>query len=207
MLFRPEKSSSKKKSRKSTFCKGVSPWFLSKNFWQKPWTNPFAKCRFSRLFRTLLFRSKKHSFLSRISKTVCFFFFFAKKKTYKKKVDFFYKNHGLTPLQNVDFLDFVRTSLLRSEKHSFLSTISKTAFFVAFFSQKKHIRKRSICLQKPWTDLFAKRRLFFTLLELHFSGPKSILYFPEYQKLSVFGFFRWKRTYKKKVFFLTKTMD
>ena len=30
MLFRPEKSSSKK-SRKSTFCKGVCPWFLSKN--------------------------------------------------------------------------------------------------------------------------------------------------------------------------------
>ena len=30
MLFRPEKLSSSK-SKQSVFCKGVSPWFLSKN--------------------------------------------------------------------------------------------------------------------------------------------------------------------------------
>ena len=49
---------------------------------------------------------------------------FCSKATYKKKVDFLTKNHGLTPLQNVDF--------------------------------------------------------FFTLLELHFSGLKSILFYPKY---------------------------
>ena len=53
-------------------------------------------------FRTLLFRSKKHSFLSRISKNVSSWFFWLKKKEWKKG-RFLEKNHGLTPLQNVDF--------------------------------------------------------------------------------------------------------
>ena len=141
----------------------------------------FLELHFSGLKSILFYQEYKKPF-------VCSFFC-SKKKTYQKKVDFFYKNHGITPLQNVDFIDFVRTSLLRSEKHSFLSRISKTVFLWLFFLKKKHLRKRSICLQKPWTDLFPKRRLFFTLLEHHFSGLKSILYFPEYQKLSLSGFF------------------
>ena len=53
-------------------------------------------------FRTLLFRSKKHSFLSRISKNVSSWLFWLKKKEWKKG-RFFEKNHGLTPLQNVHF--------------------------------------------------------------------------------------------------------
>ena len=70
--------------------------------------------------RTFLFWSKKHSFLSRISKTLSFWLFLVK-KTYKKKVDFLTKT--ITPLQNVDFLDFARTSLSRAKKHSLLSRI------------------------------------------------------------------------------------
>ena len=55
--------------------------------------------------------------------------FFAKKKNIEEKSRIFDKNHGLTPLQNVDFLDFLRTFLLWSKKHSFLSRIS---IYVAF---------------------------------------------------------------------------
>ena len=57
---------------------------------------------------------------------------------------FFNKNHGLTPLQNFDVLDFVRTSLFRSKKHSFLSRISKNGCLWHFFLEKKQMRKRSI---------------------------------------------------------------
>ena len=71
-------------------------------FWEIPWTNAFAKCRFFRLFRTSLFRSKKYSFLSRIWKNLSFWLFWLKKKIWKKG-RFFDKNHGLTPLQNGDF--------------------------------------------------------------------------------------------------------
>ena len=49
--------------------------------------------------------------------------------------------------------------------------------------------------------------IFSTFLELHFSGLKSILFYPEYQKLFVSEFFCSKKSYKKKVDFLTKTMD
>ena len=44
-------------------------------------------------------------------------------KKIQQKGRFLDKNHGVTPLQNVDFLDFFRTSLFRSKKHCFLSRI------------------------------------------------------------------------------------
>ena len=107
-------------------------------FWQKPWTNPFAKCRFSFYFaRTSLFRSKKISFVSRRSKNVSCWLSLLK-RTDEEKVHFFGKNHGLTPFQNVDFLKIFRTYLLWSKKHSFPSRISKNVFF-CFFLLKKNI--------------------------------------------------------------------
>ena len=105
-------------------------------FWQKPWTNPFAKCRFFSVF--------------------CNFSFVVKKAFFS--------------IQNM-----------------------KKCFFLPFSAQKKHMRKWSIFWQKPWTNPFAKCRFFWTLQELHFSGLKSILFYPEYQKMFLFGFFCWKR--------------
>ena len=108
--------------------------------------------------RTSLFRSKKHCFLSRISKNVSFWLFFLKKNIWEKG-RFLDKSHGLTPLQNVNFLDYVRTSPFRSKKHSFLSRISKNVSLRLFFAiKKKHIRKTSIFWQKPWTNPFSKCR-------------------------------------------------
>ena len=50
--------------------------------------------------------------------------------------------------------------------------------------------------------------IFFRLFyKLHLSGLKSILYYPEYQKMFLSGSFCFKTTYKKKVDFLRKTMD
>ena len=62
---------------------------------------------------------------------------FCSKATYKKNVDFLTKNHGLTPLQNVDFFFyFARTSLLGSKKHSFLPKILKNVCFWRFLLKK-----------------------------------------------------------------------
>ena len=49
--------------------------------------------------------------------------------------------------------------------------------------------------------------IFLTLLNFNFSRLKSILYYPEYQKMFLTGFFAKKKTYEKKVDFLTKAMD
>ena len=86
-------------------------------------------------FQTLLFRFKKHSFLSRILKNPLLWLDFLK-ITHEKKVYFFDRNYGLTPLQIFEFLFFFRTLLFRSKKHSFLSRISKSDFFVVRFPPK-----------------------------------------------------------------------
>ena len=133
--------------------------------------------------------------------------FFAKKIKHIRKRRLFLQKPWNNPFAKCRFSRLCENFTPQVWKAFFSIQNIKNCLFVAFFSPKKHIRKRSICLQKPWTDPFAKRRLFFTLLEHHFSGLKSILYFPGYQKLSLSGFLRWKRTYKKKVDFLTKTID
>ena len=65
-------------------------------------------------------------------------------------------------------------------------------FFSEFFAQKKRMRKRSIFLQKPWSNPFAK---------CHFSGLKSILFYPEYQKMFLSVFFLLKKDIEKKFSF------
>ena len=107
-------------------------------------------------------------------------------------------------MQNVDFFDFARSSVLRSNKLYFLSRTSKNLSFWLFLLKKRHIRKRSIFWQKPWTNPFAKCRYFLTLLEIHFSGLKSILFYPEYQKMFLYGFFAKKKHIRKRSIFWEK---
>ena len=49
--------------------------------------------------------------------------------------------HGITPLKNVHFLAFVKTSIFWSKNHSFLSTISKTTFSDMISVEKADIKK------------------------------------------------------------------
>ena len=101
------------------------------------------------------------------------------------------------------FFDFVRTSFLKSKKLYVLSRISKNVSLL-LFAQKKFIRKRSIFWQKPWTNPFAKCQYFLTFLELHFTGLKSIVFYPEYQKLFLFGFLCSKEQMRKRSIFSEK---
>ena len=71
-------------------------------------------------------------------------------------------------------------------------------FFLLFLLKKKHMRKRSIFWQKPWTNPFAKCRFFLTSWELHFWGPKSFTFSPEYPKMLLFGFFLLKKIHIRK---------
>ena len=61
-----------------------------------------------------------------------------------KKGRFFDKSHGLTPLQNVDFLDYVRTSPFWSKKYSFLSRRSKNVSLWLFLFQRTDEEKVDI---------------------------------------------------------------
>ena len=99
------------------------------------------------------------------------------------------------------FFDCVRTSLLRSKKHYFLSRIPKNVSFWFFWLEKKHLKKRSIFWQKPWTNPFAKKRFFSTFWELYFWGPKNFFFYPEYQKIFLYGFLQKRNISEKAQFF------
>ena len=124
--------------------------------------------------RTSLLRSKWHSFLSNNhgltpSKMSIFFDFvktsvfrsingilfypeyqkmflsglFCSIKTYEKG-RFFNKNHGLTPLQNVDFFKLCENFTFELQKTLFSIQNIKKLFFLPFLLKKNLIRIRSI---------------------------------------------------------------
>ena len=82
----------------------------------------FLELHFSGLKSILFYPEYQKIFLSG--------FFGSKKKNIRKRALFLDKNHGLIPLQNVDFFDFFKTSLFRSKKRSFLSRTSKNVSFL-----------------------------------------------------------------------------
>ena len=96
---------------------------------------PFAKCRlFSTFLEVYFWGLKSILFYLEYQKFFLSGFFCSKKKSMWEKGRFLWENHGLTPLENVDFLDFFRTSLVWSKKHCFLLKISKNVFFLALFT-------------------------------------------------------------------------
>ena len=117
-----------------------------------------------------------------------------------RKVWFWNKNHGLSPLDNVDFL-----------KLQFV--VEKSFFFIQ--NIKKAIFSDIICAKKHRWDkkktIFGLTLLenvdFLSLLKLQFSSLKIILFYVEYQKTIFSDLISPKNTNKKKFDFWTKTMD
>ena len=96
----------------------------------------------------------------------------------------FHRNHGLTPLENFDFSDFSKTSLLMSKQHSYLSRISKNRLFLLNLPNKylweniRFFHKNHELTMKNFDFLgFFKT--------LHF-WSKHILFSPQYQKTIFF---------------------
>ena len=166
-----------------------------------------AKCRFfSTVWELHFWGPKNFIFYPEYKKNVSFLLFCSKKKLIRKR-SIFWQKPWTNPFAKCRFFSVFWNCSFLSKKHSFLSRIWKNVSFCFFFAQKKHMRKRSIFWQKPWTNPFAKCWFFSTFSDLHFWGPKSFIFYPEYQKMFLYGFFCSKKTYKKKVDFLTKTMN
>ena len=142
---------------------------------------------FLEFFRTSLFRSKKHSFLSRISINVFFFLFLLRKKIWGKG-RFFDKNHRLTTLQNADFFRLCENFTFEVQKNFIFYPEYQKMFLSSHFAHKKSDKNKVDFETKTMDKRTCKISIFLTLLELNFSGVKSILYFPEYKKLFLSGF-------------------
>ena len=75
-------------------------------FGQKPWVNLFRKMSIFRLFELLFFYSlEKRFFVLKYPKRHFPVLYCLKKKL--EKLPFFDQNHGLTPLEKCQFLDFL----------------------------------------------------------------------------------------------------
>ena len=129
-------------------------------------------------------------FFSKYQKTFFPCFLYLKKNMKKRSI--FLKKRGLTLLKNLDFLDCFETSLLRSKKGSLLFRISKNVSFWVSLLKKNILEKGRFFYKNHGLTPFAK---------CHFSGLKSILFYPEYQKMFLSGLFLLKKDIEKIVYF------
>ena len=121
------------------------------------------------------------------------FGFFCLKKKIEEKGRFFDKNHGITPFKMPIVLTLLEVHYSGLKSIIYYPEYQKMFLSCFVYSQKKTYKNKVEFLQKPCSNPFAKFPFFLTLLELNFSGVKSILCFPEYKKLFLFWLFWLKK--------------
>ena len=93
-------------------------------FGQKPWVNPFDNMSIFRLFGLYVFIAQKGVFpFQNIIKDI-FLAYIAYKKKKLEKWPFFDQNHGLSPLEKCQFINFLDFMFLQGRKVFFRSRIS-----------------------------------------------------------------------------------
>ena len=129
------------------------------NFCKNHVLTPLQNVDFFDFARTLLFRSKKYSFLFRISKIVSFWLSLLKRTHRKRSI--LWEKPWTNPFAKCQFFSTLWELHFWGPKSFIFYPEYQKMFLSAFFcSKKKHIRKRSIFWQKPWTNPFAKCRFF-----------------------------------------------
>ena len=146
---------------------------------------PLQNVDFFDSFRTLLFRSKKHYFLSRRSKNVSFWLCLL-----KKTISIFWQKPWTNLFGKMSiFSNLLEVQFCGLKSIFFLSRISKNVSFWLFLLKKNIWEKGRFFDKKHGLTPLQNVDFFFTLLELNFSGLKSILFYPEYQKMFLSGVF------------------
>ena len=141
-------------------------------FGLKPWVNPFGKMSIFGLSELLVFVPQKGVFsLQNIVKDILLAYIALKKKL--EKWPYLDENHGLTPLEKCQFLDFLNFLFLQPKKAYFGSRISvKTFSWPILPKPKKKVGKMTIFGPKPWVNPFGKMPIF-GLFELFVFTPQK----------------------------------
>ena len=152
----------------------------SSSFRQKPWTISLGKCLFLALFKTLIFRSKNHCFLSRIYKKTLFSDLITQKNP-SEKSSIFGQKLLTNPLEKCRFWHFLELQFACLKIILFYPEYHKMTF-TNLFSPKKSKWEKVWSLNKNHglSPLENVDGLHF--LKLYFSGLKIVLFSPEYQK-------------------------
>ena len=115
--------------------------------------------------KTSLLMSKKHSYLSRISKNRLFLLNLPNKYLWEN-IRFFHKNHELTPLENFDFFSFFKTSHFWSKHILFYPEYQKKIFYGLVCPKNTH-KKNSLFWHKAWFDFLGFSKISFFWSKKH----------------------------------------
>ena len=127
-------------------------------FGPKPWVKPLGKMSIFGLFELLVFIAQKGVFsIQNILKDI-FLAYIALKKELEKQ-PFLEQNHGLTPLENCQFLDFLTSCFYSLERCFSFQNIVKD-IFLPYIALKKNVGKIAIFRPKPWVNPFGKMSIF-----------------------------------------------
>ena len=137
-------------------------------FGTKPWVNPFGKMSIFRILELLVFIAYKGAFSFQIIVKVIFLTYSAEKKMLEKWA-YLDQNHGLTPLEKLQFFDILNYLFLQPRKAFFrlfelqvfiaqkgefsLQNIEKV-ICLTYSAQKKNVGKMAIFGPKPWVNPF-----------------------------------------------------
>ena len=146
---------------------------------------------FLSFFKTSFFWSKKHSFLSSIPKNDLFWLDLPKRHTWQK-VRFFDKNHGLTLLENFEFLDFFKSFFFWCRKDFFIQNNKKT-IFPCLICPKYINDKKSDFFYESHGLTPLENFDFVDFFKTFFSGLESILFYLEDQKTIFCGLIAQKK--------------
>ena len=72
----------------------------------------------------------------------------------------FDQNHGLTPLENVNFSTILTSCFYSLERRFFAPECHKRHFSGLYLLKKKTVGKMAIFGPKPWVNLFGKMPIF-----------------------------------------------
>ena len=155
---------------------------------------------FFRLCENFTFEVQKTFFSIQNIKNVSLLLFCSKKKNLSEKGRFFDKNHGLTPLQNVDSLEFYRSlffalkSILFYAEHQKMFLSGFFAHFYGFFCSKKTYGKKGRFFDKNHKLTPLKNVDFFRLCEnFTFEVQKTFFSIQNIKRMFLSCFFAQKK--------------
>ena len=143
-------------------------------FGPKPWVNPFGKMSIFRLFELLVFIAQKGVFSFQNIVQDNFLAYIASKEKVEKW-PFLDQNHGLTPLEKFNFLDFLNFLFLQATKAFFRSRISYKIFSQLILPKKKDLNKWPYLHQNHGLTSLEKCQ-FFAFLTFLFLQPRKAFF-------------------------------
>ena len=122
-----------------------------------------------------------------------------------EKWQFFDQNHGLTPLENVNFSTFLNSSFYSLERRFFVLEYCKT-HFPGLYYLKNLVGKMVFFGPKQWVNPFGKNLNFLTFSTSYFYSLDRRFFVLEYRKRHFPCLYCLKKTSWKNGHFWTKTM-